>query len=153
MIHWIHTMVWGPGMLVLFLAVGILYTIRLRGFVFWGCGRRDVAVPVGVYGPGGYHRYRKHSRSGHSPFIRRAWSHILDVGVRLSGHGHGLWRNGAGDPLPEKGQERRLGGRTHALYGKGPGLPVGRASLRRTLRGGLLWYGQHGPGQCHFRDP
>ena len=36
MIHWIHTMVWGPGMLVLFLAVGILYTIRLRGFVFWG---------------------------------------------------------------------------------------------------------------------
>ena len=25
MIHWIHTMVWGPGMLVLFLAVGILY--------------------------------------------------------------------------------------------------------------------------------
>ena len=36
MIHWIHTMVWGPGMLVLFLAVGILYTLRLRGFVFWG---------------------------------------------------------------------------------------------------------------------
>lgn len=39
MIHWIHTMVWGPGMLVLFLAVGILYTIRLRGFVFWGFPR------------------------------------------------------------------------------------------------------------------
>ena len=39
MIHWIHTMVWGPGMLVLFLAVGILYTLRLRGFVFWGFPR------------------------------------------------------------------------------------------------------------------
>ena len=39
MIHWIHSMVWGPGMLVLFLAVGILYTIRLKGFVFWGFPR------------------------------------------------------------------------------------------------------------------
>lgn len=49
MIHWIHTMVWGPGMLVLFLAVGILYTIRLRGFVFWGFpggGKNTAREPV-----------------------------------------------------------------------------------------------------------
>lgn len=36
MIHWIHELVWGPGMLVLFLAVGLLYTVRLRGYALFG---------------------------------------------------------------------------------------------------------------------
>lgn len=36
MIHWMHELVWGPGMLALFLAVGILYTIRLKGFAMLG---------------------------------------------------------------------------------------------------------------------
>lgn len=36
MIHWIHTMVWGPGDAGFIPGCGDLYTIRLRGFVFWG---------------------------------------------------------------------------------------------------------------------
>ena len=121
MIHWIHTMVWGPGMLVLFLAVGILYTIRLRGFVFWGFPRwwKNTAGSLwktpektgtneenmqGGDAAGGMSPFQsactalaatigtgKHSRGGHGPFIGRAGGHILDVGICLSGHGHGLW--------------------------------------------------------------
>lgn len=121
MIHWIHTMVWGPGMLVLFLAVGILYTLRLRGFVFWGFPRwwKNTAGSLwktpektgtneeniqGGDAAGGMSPFqsactalaatigtREHSRGGHGPFIGRAGGHILDVGICLSGHGHGLW--------------------------------------------------------------
>lgn len=36
MIKWLHEFIWGPGMLVLFLFVGGLYTVKLRGFAFFG---------------------------------------------------------------------------------------------------------------------
>lgn len=36
MIRWLHEFIWGPGMLALFLFVGILYTIKLRGFAIFG---------------------------------------------------------------------------------------------------------------------
>lgn len=36
MLQRIHAFVWGPGILVLFLFVGILYTIKLRGFALFG---------------------------------------------------------------------------------------------------------------------
>lgn len=36
MLQRIHSFVWGPGILVLFLFVGILYTIKLRGFALFG---------------------------------------------------------------------------------------------------------------------
>ena len=36
MIRWLHEFIWGPGMLALFLFVGILYTIKLRGFAILG---------------------------------------------------------------------------------------------------------------------
>lgn len=39
MITWLHEFIWGPGMLLLFLSVGILYTIRLRGFPVLGIRR------------------------------------------------------------------------------------------------------------------
>jgi len=39
MIQWMHEFIWGPGMLTLFLLVGILYTIKLRGFAVWGIAR------------------------------------------------------------------------------------------------------------------
>lgn len=38
MIHLIHENIWGPGMLLLFLSVGILYSIRLRLFPLLGAG-------------------------------------------------------------------------------------------------------------------
>lgn len=38
MIHRIHEMVWGPGMLMLFLAAGIICTLRLRMFPVLGFG-------------------------------------------------------------------------------------------------------------------
>ena len=36
MLQRIHEFVWGPGILVLFLFVGMLYTIKLRGFALFG---------------------------------------------------------------------------------------------------------------------
>ena len=39
MIQWMHAFIWGPGMLALFLVVGIMYTIKLRGYAIWGIGR------------------------------------------------------------------------------------------------------------------
>lgn len=39
MLHQIHEVVWGPGMLCLFLAVGIFYSIRLLFFPIFGFGR------------------------------------------------------------------------------------------------------------------
>ncbi len=36
MVQWLHEFVWGPGMLALFLFVGMLYTIKLRGFALFG---------------------------------------------------------------------------------------------------------------------
>ena len=36
MVQWLHEFIWGPGMLALFLFVGILYTVRLRGFPILG---------------------------------------------------------------------------------------------------------------------
>lgn len=39
MIGWLHELIWGPGMLGLFLCVGILYTIKLRGFAVLGFHR------------------------------------------------------------------------------------------------------------------
>ena len=39
MIQWMHAFIWGPGMLALFLFVGIMYTIKLRGYAVWGIGR------------------------------------------------------------------------------------------------------------------
>lgn len=36
MIHRLHEAVWGPGMLALFLLVGILYSVRLKGFPVTG---------------------------------------------------------------------------------------------------------------------
>lgn len=38
MIHQIHELVWGPGTLILFLSVGILYSIRIKGFPLFGIG-------------------------------------------------------------------------------------------------------------------
>lgn len=38
-ISWLHAFIWGPGMLALFLFVGILYTIKLRGFAVFGIPR------------------------------------------------------------------------------------------------------------------
>ena len=36
MLQPIHEFVWGPGMLALFLIVGMLYTIKIRGFALFG---------------------------------------------------------------------------------------------------------------------
>lgn len=36
MVQWLHEFIWGPGMLALFLFVGGLYSIRLRGFAIFG---------------------------------------------------------------------------------------------------------------------
>ena len=36
MIQWLHEWIWGPGMLALFLSVGMMYTIKLRGFPILG---------------------------------------------------------------------------------------------------------------------
>ena len=36
MVGWLHEFIWGPGMLGLFLGVGLLYTIKLRGFPILG---------------------------------------------------------------------------------------------------------------------
>lgn len=39
MIQLLHEFIWGPGMLALFLFVGILYTVRLRGFAILGIAK------------------------------------------------------------------------------------------------------------------
>lgn len=39
MVVWLHEFIWGPGMLVLFLLVGVIYTVKLRGFPVLGIGR------------------------------------------------------------------------------------------------------------------
>jgi len=36
MVQWLHEFIWGPGMLGLFLFVGMIYTIKLRGFAIFG---------------------------------------------------------------------------------------------------------------------
>ncbi len=36
MVQWLHEFIWGPGMLALFLFVGGLYTIKLRGYAVLG---------------------------------------------------------------------------------------------------------------------
>lgn len=59
MIHQIHELVWGPGLLVLFLGIGLIYTLRsgifqIRGFALWwkktagsiGLGHEDKAKGV-----------------------------------------------------------------------------------------------------------
>lgn len=38
MIHQIHNLVWGPALLGLLLFTGLFFTIRSRGFQFWGIG-------------------------------------------------------------------------------------------------------------------
>lgn len=37
--EFLHVIVWGPWTLVLFLGVGLLYTVKSRGFQIWGAGR------------------------------------------------------------------------------------------------------------------
>lgn len=39
MVMWLHEFIWGPGMLVLFLFVGVIYTVKLKGFPMLGIGR------------------------------------------------------------------------------------------------------------------
>lgn len=39
MVTWLHEFIWGPGMLVLFLFVGVIYTVKLKGFPVLGIGR------------------------------------------------------------------------------------------------------------------
>lgn len=36
MVQWLHEFIWGPGMLTLFLGVGMLYTVKLRGYAIFG---------------------------------------------------------------------------------------------------------------------
>lgn len=50
MIQWLHEFVWGPGMLGLFLFVGILYTVRLRGFAITGIRRWWKATVGSLWG-------------------------------------------------------------------------------------------------------
>ena len=178
MIHWIHTMVWGPGMLVLFLAVGILYTIRLRGFVFWGFPRWWKNTAGSLWktpektGTNEENMQGGDAAGGMSPFQSACTALAATIGTgNIAGVATALLSGGPGAifwmwvsaflgmataygetvlGIRYRKRDRRLGGRPHALYGTGPWLPVGRASLRRALRGGLLWYGQHGPGQCNF---
>ena len=37
MVQWILGIVWGPWLTVLFLAAGIYFTVRFRGFQITGC--------------------------------------------------------------------------------------------------------------------
>ena len=39
MVAWLHEFIWGPGMLFLFLFVGVIYTVKLKGFPVLGIGR------------------------------------------------------------------------------------------------------------------
>ncbi len=50
MIQWLHEFIWGPGMLALFLFVGILYTVKLRGFAVLGIGKWMQATVGSVFG-------------------------------------------------------------------------------------------------------
>ena len=77
MIHRIHELVWGPWLLVLFLGIGIIYTVKsgffqIRRLPYWwkmtiGSIREEELeedardkLPDGLYGSGCYHRDRKH---------------------------------------------------------------------------------------------
>ena len=53
MIQWLHEFIWGPGMLALFLFVGILYTVKLRGFPIWGITRWWSATVGSLFRRGG----------------------------------------------------------------------------------------------------
>ena len=44
MVAWLHEFIWGPGMLFLFLFVGVIYTVKLKGFPVLGMVYEDEII-------------------------------------------------------------------------------------------------------------
>lgn len=63
MVTWLHEFIWGPGMLVLFLFVGLIYTVKLKGFPVFGI-RRWLWNTVGSVAHGADGAEPEHSTAG-----------------------------------------------------------------------------------------
>lgn len=142
----VQKMVWGPWLLGLFLAVGVLCMVRLRGFpirhirVWWG-------ETVGSGGKGqlldDLHRAgRRRSEREISRAWRRVgdrWSGccVLDVGGGISGDGAGIYGGLSGN---------FVWGRTLCLSGKWGWKLFRWKMLCPVLRAGVAWNGMYGTG-------
>ena len=99
----VHRLVWGPGLLILMLGTGILYTGKSRGFQIFGWKvwwRPEFGFSDGMYGTGSYHWNRKYRGSGNSFESRWSWSCFLDVDLSAFGNDDRICGGVAGNPLP-----------------------------------------------------
>lgn len=113
----LNNFIWGPYMLVFFLLVGGMFTIRTSFFqitriknwmevtilsvfkdrkVLKTEDRHSISQFQSLCTAGGYHRHRQHRRCGHRHCPWRSGSGILDVAVCFSGHDDQLCREYAG---------------------------------------------------------
>ena len=102
----VHRLVWGPGLLILMLGTGILYTGKSRGFqifewkVWWSETIGKDPVSGSMYGTGSYHWNRKYRGSGNGFESRWSGSCFLDVDLGAFGNDDRICGGVAGNPLP-----------------------------------------------------
>lgn len=142
----VQKMVWGPWLLGLFLAVGVLCMVRLRGFpirhirVWWGetvgsGGKGQLLTTctalAATVGTGKYH--------GRGSRVGDRWSGccVLDVGGGISGDGAGIYGGLSGN---------FVWGRTLCLSGKWGWKLFRWKMLCPVLRAGVAWNGMYGTG-------
>ena len=90
----VHQMVWGPWTLVIFLGVGIFFTLKchffqIRGFLFWWSRTAGRLISGEAS--------RKEDGTG------RARRPVLDVGISPDRHDNRLCRDHVGNQVPVQG--------------------------------------------------
>ena len=106
----VHRLVWGPGLLILMLGTGILYTGKSKGFqifawkVWWsetiGKGDRNSGFQTACTALAATDWNRKYRGSGNGFESRWSGSCFLDVDLGAFGNDDRICGGVAGNPLP-----------------------------------------------------
>lgn len=98
MVEFLHEFIWGPGMLALFLLVGGLYMVRLRGFVIFGFLKWWRATVGSLFGGGRSSGHGAHDvRGGISQFQAACTALAATIGTgNIAGVATALLAGGPG---------------------------------------------------------
>ena len=155
----VHRLVWGPGLLVLMLGAGILYTVKSRGFqifgwkIWWratiGGGERDFRTActalAATIGTGNIVGVATALKAGGPGAIFWMWISAL-LGM-MTGYAE-VWLG-----IHYRHRNERGTWICGDVSGKGIEMSVAGGGVRRLLSSSVFWHGRNGPVQRGGADP
>ena len=108
----VQEVVWGPPTMLLLLATGLYFTVRLKGlqitklalairYIFQK--EEGIGFCISLYRAGSNHRHGEYRRGCHSFAGRRSWLFVLDVGICFPWNGDQICRRCAGSKIQDHG--------------------------------------------------